>query len=33
LLVGQAAQAYYVWRNKMPKILPVVDALKQGVLK
>jgi shikimate dehydrogenase len=33
MLVGQAAQAYYVWRNKMPKILPVVDALKQGVLK
>ena len=33
MLVGQAAQAYYVWRNKMPKILPVVDALKQGTLK
>ncbi|MDN3384945.1 shikimate dehydrogenase [Pseudoalteromonas sp. APC 3358] len=33
MLVGQAAQAYYVWRNKMPKILPVVDALKQGMLK
>ncbi|MBG9996799.1 shikimate dehydrogenase [Pseudoalteromonas sp. NZS127_1] len=33
MLVGQAAQAYYVWRNKMPKILPVVDALKQGALK
>jgi shikimate dehydrogenase len=33
MLVGQAAQAYYVWRNKMPKILPIVDALKQGTLK
>ncbi|AQP99759.1 shikimate dehydrogenase [Pseudoalteromonas aliena] len=33
MLVGQAAQAYYVWRNKMPKILPVVDALKQGTLE
>ncbi|WP_457934286.1 shikimate dehydrogenase [Pseudoalteromonas sp. SCSIO 43210] len=33
MLVGQAAQAYYVWRNKMPEILPVVDALKQGTLK
>jgi len=33
MLVGQAAQAYYVWRNKMPAILPVVKALKQGMLK
>ena len=33
MLVGQAAQAYYVWRNKMPDIVPVVIALKQGVLK
>ncbi len=32
MLVGQAAQAYYVWRNKMPAILPVVDALKRGTL-
>ncbi|MGB2709443.1 MAG: shikimate dehydrogenase [Pseudoalteromonas nigrifaciens] len=32
MLVGQAAQAYYVWRNKMPAILPVVNALKQGAL-
>ncbi|MBH0073574.1 shikimate dehydrogenase [Pseudoalteromonas sp. NZS127] len=32
MLVGQAAQAYYVWRNKMPAILPVVNALKQGTL-
>jgi len=33
MLVGQAAQAYYVWRNKMPEIVPVITALKQGVLK
>ncbi|WP_338366344.1 shikimate dehydrogenase [uncultured Pseudoalteromonas sp.] len=33
MLVGQAAQAYFVWRNKMPAILPVVKALKQGTLK
>jgi shikimate dehydrogenase len=33
MLVGQAAQAYYVWHNKMPEILPVVKALKQGSLK
>lgn len=33
MLVGQAAQAFYVWRNKMPEILPVVSALKAGELK
>ncbi|MGO2074087.1 MAG: shikimate dehydrogenase [Pseudoalteromonas sp.] len=33
MLVGQAAQAFYVWRNKMPEILPVVSALKSGELK
>ena len=33
MLVGQAAQAYFVWRNKMPEILPVVKALKSGGLK
>ncbi|BDF95933.1 shikimate dehydrogenase [Pseudoalteromonas haloplanktis] len=33
MLVGQAAQAFYVWRNKMPEILPVVRALKAGELK
>jgi shikimate dehydrogenase len=33
MLVGQAAQAYYVWRNKMPATLPVINALKQGTLK
>lgn len=33
MLVGQAAQAYYVWRNKMPDIVSVVAALKQGVRK
>ncbi|QPL42945.1 shikimate dehydrogenase [Pseudoalteromonas sp. A41-2] len=32
MLVGQAAQAYYIWRNKMPEILPVVAALKSGEL-
>ena len=32
MLVGQAAQAFYVWRNKMPEILPVVSALKAGEL-
>jgi len=30
--VGQAAQAYFVWRNQMPEILPVVKALKSGEL-
>ena len=30
MLVGQAAQAYFVWRNKMPEIIPVVTALKAG---
>jgi shikimate dehydrogenase len=30
MLVGQAAQAYFVWRNKMPEILPIVNALKAG---
>ncbi|MBQ4834596.1 shikimate dehydrogenase [Pseudoalteromonas sp. MMG010] len=33
MLVGQAAQAYYVWRDKMPEILPVVEMLKQGTLR
>jgi shikimate dehydrogenase len=33
MLVGQAAQSFYVWRNKMPEILPVVNMLKQGTLK
>ena len=33
MLVGQAAQAYYIWRNKMPKTPSVVAALKQGTLK
>lgn len=33
MLVGQAAQAFYVWRNKMPEILPVVSALRAGELK
>ncbi len=33
MLVGQAAQAYYVWRNKMPAIIPVVAMLKNGELK
>jgi len=33
MLVGQAAQSYYIWRKKMPEILPVVNALKKGVLK
>ena len=32
MLVGQAAQAYFVWRNNMPEILPVVRALKTGEL-
>ncbi|WP_404341599.1 shikimate dehydrogenase [Pseudoalteromonas mariniglutinosa] len=32
MLVGQAAQAYFIWRNKMPEILPVVAALKAGQL-
>lgn len=33
MLVGQAAQAYFIWRKKMPEILPVVEALKAGELK
>ncbi|KPH56983.1 shikimate dehydrogenase [Pseudoalteromonas neustonica] len=32
MLVGQAAQAYFVWRDKMPAILPIVRSLKAGEL-
>ena len=31
MLVGQAAEAYYVWRNKKPDVSPVLTDLKQGV--
>lgn len=32
MLVGQAAEAYYVWREKQPTISPVVEKLVSGVL-
>ncbi|MBD1581899.1 shikimate dehydrogenase [Pseudoalteromonas sp. S16_S37] len=30
MLIGQAAEAYYVWRDKYPDVTKVINAFKQG---
>ncbi len=32
MLVGQAAESFYIWRGVKPAILPVVDKLRRGEL-